>query len=466
MHETEALICSQVTSKPKAPLRGALVIGDVSRAALAERLRLEQRAAEAGMAPTLAAPAESDLRATERLAIDYANAADLADKSAAALKALAIDHPSVWKALSGRGIFRGRGPAPKLAFLYTGQGSQYANMIRSLYTVEPIVLGTFAEADEVMMPLLGKPLSEFIFADTAEAVAKAEDDLLQTAVTQPIVLATDLALTRLLAAYGIAPDFTMGHSLGEYAALVVAGALPFHDALEFVSVHGRGFTSVAMDDKGRMAAVFAPPGEIERILGTINGYVVIANLNSNSQGVIGGATQAVGEALEAFQKSGYGVTPLPVGHAFHTSIVAGVGELVRQEFHRLHWRSPHLPVVTNTTGEFYPMGSDVRPQVLEILAKHVSSPVQFVKGLHTLYDAGARVFVEVGPKKALQGFAEDVLGNRGDVVSLFTNHPKVGDIPAFNRALCGLYAAGLGAASGSNIARDPSISEGLPSSCA
>ena len=71
-------------------------------------------------------------------------------------------------------------------------------------------------------------------------------------------------------------------------------------------------------------------------------------------------------------------------------------------------------------------------------------PVQFVKGLQTLYDAGARVFVEVGPKKALQGFAEEVLGDRGDVVSLFTNHPKVGDIPSFNQALCGLYAAGLG----------------------
>ena len=70
--------------------------------------------------------------------------------------------------------------------------------------------------------------------------------------------------------------------------------------------------------------------------------------------------------------------------------------------------------------------------------------MQFVKGLRTLYDAGARVFVEVGPKKALQGFAEDVLGERGDVVSLFTNHPKVGDIAAFNQALCGLYAAGLG----------------------
>ena len=85
--------------------------------------------------------------------------------------------------------------------------------------------------------------------------------------------------------------------------------------------------------------------------------------------------------------------------------------------------------------------------MLDILAQQVASPVQFVKGLRTLYEAGARVFVEVGPKKALQGFAEDVLGERSDVLALFTNHPKFGDIAAFNQALCGLYAGrGLGAA--------------------
>ena len=98
-----------------------------------------------------------------------------------------------------------------------------------------------------MTPLLGKPLSDFIFVDEADAdaVAKAEEDLRQTAITQPAVLAIDLALTRLLAAYGIQPDMTMGHSLGEYGALVASGALPFADALEAVSARGRGMTAVS-----------------------------------------------------------------------------------------------------------------------------------------------------------------------------------------------------------------------------
>jgi acyl transferase domain-containing protein/acyl carrier protein/NADP-dependent 3-hydroxy acid dehydrogenase YdfG len=430
----------------KAPLRGALVMGAASGAALAERLRSVQKAAASGQAPSPAAPAEADLRATERLVIDYTDAADLADKSAKALKALAADQAPMWKALRAQGIFRGRGPAPKVAFLYTGQGSQYVNMLEPLRATEPIVAETFAEADQVMTPLLGKPLTDFIYVDPSDtaAVAKADEDLRQTAITQPAVLATDEAMTRLLAAYGIVPDMTMGHSLGEYGALVAAGALPFHDALEAVSARGRGMTAVAMNDNGKMAAVFAPLTEIERILKTIDGYVVIANVNSNGQGVIGGASKAVEQAMEAFQKAGYDPVALPVSHAFHTSIVAGASAPLRKELERLHLQSPRLPIAANVNGEFYPMGPDVVPKMLDILCQQVAAPVQFVKGLRTLYNAGARIFVEVGPKKALQGFAEDVLAEHGDVISLFTNHPKIGDLPAFNQALCALYAAGLG----------------------
>ncbi|SPF53310.1 Beta-ketoacyl synthase [Candidatus Sulfopaludibacter sp. SbA4] len=434
------------TTSAKTPLQGALVIGSASESALAERLRAIHESAAAGRAPALAAPAESDLRATERLAIDYTDAADLADKSAKALKALAANQPATWKALRAQGIFRGHGPAPKVAFLYTGQGSQYVNMMRSLRATEPIVAETFEEADRAMTPLLGKPLSKFIFVDESDpaALATAEDELRQTAITQPAVLATDIALTRLMAAYGIEPDMTMGHSLGEYGALIASGGLPFADALEAVSARGREMTRVAMEDNGKMAAVFAPLEEIERILHTIEGYVVIANLNSGKQAVIGGASHAVDQAVAKFLEAGYNAVPLTVSHAFHTSIVAPASEPLRRTLERLHLASPRVPVVANVDGKFYPSGPGAVPKMLDILGRQVASPVQFVAGLQTLYDAGARVFVEVGPKKALQGFAEDVLADRGDVVSLFTNHPKFSDVAAFNQALCGLYAAGCG----------------------
>jgi acyl transferase domain-containing protein len=379
----------------KAPLRGALVVGAPTEAALVDRLRSIHQIALTGDAPKPNAPAEADVHAQERIAIDYSDAADLADKAGKALKAFTANQPAIWKALRPQGIYRGSGPAAKVAFLYPGQGSQYVNMLRPLCEAEPIVAEIFAEADRVMAPLLGKPLSEFIFVNNgdAKAVEKAEDALRQTAITQPAVLATDQALTKLLAAYGIRPDMTMGHSLGEYGALVASGALPFADALEAVSARGREMTRVSMADNGKMAAVFAPIEEIERILKIIDGYVVIANLNSSGQAVIGGASKAVEQAIDICLKAGFNAVPLSVSHAFHTSIVAPASEPLRQVLERLHLEAPHVPIVANVNGEFYPAGGDVVPQMLDILSKQVAAPVQFIKGLNSLYASGARVFV-------------------------------------------------------------------------
>ena len=334
-----------------------------------------------------------------------------------------------------------------MAFLYTGQGSQYVNMLRVLRDLEPVVKETFDEADRAMAPLLGRPLSEFIFVDPADeaAIQQAEEALKQTAITQPAVLATDIALTRLLAAYGVAPDMVMGHSLGEYGALVAAGVLPFADALEAVSARGREMTRVSVDDNGKMAAVFAPLAEIERVLASIGGDVVVANYNSRAQAVIGGASAAVEAAVTTFTNAGIQAVLLPVSHAFHTRIVAPASEPLRRVLERLHVEPPRVPVVANVTGDFYPMDPGARPRILDVLGQQVASPVQFVKGLETLRAAGVTLFVEVGPKKALQGFVDDVLGDDAAVASLFTNHPKLSDTVAFNQALCGLYAAGLGA---------------------
>ena len=134
-----------------------------------------------------------------------------------------------------------------------------------------------------------------------------------------------------------------------------------------------------------------------------------------------------------------------MSHAFHTEIVAPASAPLGTLLSRLRLESPAIPLVANVDGEFYPMGPDVVPKMIAILERQIASPVQFVKGLHTLYDAGCRVFVEVGPKKALQGFVTDVLGDDPDGDALFTNHPKQGDVVSFNQALCGLYAAGHGA---------------------
>ena len=441
----------------KPPLRGALVLGAPDEAGLANALRTELAEARQGRHLDPTPPSSEVLRAPERIAIDYADGPDLVAKAELALRVLQAGNPSAWPALRGRGIHRGTGGPGKVAFLYTGQGSQYANMLAELRRREPVVAELFEEADAIMAPLLeGRRLSDIVFADPADpdAMARAEEELRRTEIQQPAVITVDTALTRLLGEYGIAPDLVMGHSVGEYGALVSAGALSFEDAIEAVSARGREMASLRVEDPGAMAAVMAPLGEVEEIVAGIDGYVVLANINSTHQVVLGGATEAVAETVASVQQRGHTAVPLPVSHGFHTEIVASVSDPLRAMLQRLGLRPPQLPIVANLTGELYPSGQGVVEQMLDILSRQVASPVQFVKGLRTLYDEGARIFVEVGPKHALQGFASDVLGDDA-IVSLASNHPKQGDVPTFNNALCGLWAAGLGSG------RDPVARESV-----
>ena len=156
-------------SSYKAPLRGALVIGGDSEAAIGERLVRLQTEARTGCVLEATAPAEADLRAPERLAIDYGTPAELIESVGKALRAMATGQPAVWKVLRAQGIFRGSGPARKVAFLYTGQGSQYLNMLRALHRTEPILADTFAEADRIMKPFLdGRSLTGFMFVEEAD----------------------------------------------------------------------------------------------------------------------------------------------------------------------------------------------------------------------------------------------------------------------------------------------------------
>ncbi|OBI28615.1 beta-ketoacyl synthase [Mycobacterium sp. E1386] len=427
----------------KAPLRGAAVVGGAEDAGVAAQLdRLAERAS-GGDVPAVAPPDPALAGAPVRVAIDFADAADLATKAAKAAGALRHGDPAVWRMLRAQGVFVGRGAPGKVAFLYTGQGSQYVNMLSDLRAREPIVREMFEEADSVTRHLLDKPLTDYIFTDSTDEAAaqRLSQQLMQTEITQPAVLATDLALARLLDAYGVRPDMVIGHSLGEYGALMAADALSLDAALEAASVRGRAMADLPGPDNGAMAAVTGPLSEIERLVGATDGYVVIANINSTNQAVIGGATDAVERAVAALRAAGMSASRLPVSHAFHTAIVAPVSEPLKTVLRRLGVSAPRLPVVSNVTGDFYPADADL-DTMLDLLTRQVASPVRFVDGLRTLYEAGARVFVEVGPKKALHGFVEDVLGE--DVLALFTNHPKAGDVASFNRALCGLYAAGLG----------------------
>ncbi len=421
--------------------RGVLFLGAPSKNELKARLQSALDEAREGRVPQPVVPPAAELRHSERIAIDYGDAVELVKRAEKALAAFEADSPSAWQALNAQGIYRGSGAPGRLAFLFPGQGSQYVNMLKDLCEVEPVVADTFKEADQIMTPILGRPLTSYIYVEgDEESLKAAEAALRDTAITQPAMLTANVAMLRLMQKYGYRPDLVIGHSLGEYAALVAAEVLTFAEALEVVSARGREMKKVSMEDNGCMAAVSAPIEQVEKILAQLDGYVVLANINSPLQSVVGGNTSAVDAALQAFDQAGFQATKIPVSHAFHTRIVAPASEPLKKVIERMSLQPPKIPVVANVTGELYPTD---RAEILEILAQQVASPVQFIKGMQTLYNQGARVFVEVGPKRVLNALATDNFKDKNDVNLLSTNHPRKGAVVSFNEALCGLFAAGV-----------------------
>lgn len=423
------------------PYQGLFFVSGDSLAELKTKLTESLNAVKDSRIPANVCPDPLEVNKAERLAIDYASPVELIKRCEKALSALESDAANAWQALQAQGIYRGRGNPGKVAFMFPGQGSQYVNMLRDLYDSESVVAETFNEADRVMTPILGRSLTSFIYIKgDDEALAQAEKDLKNTAITQPAMLTANVALLRLMQKYGFEPDMVIGHSLGEYAALVAAGVLTFPEALEVVSARGREMTKIKMDDNGCMAAVSAPLEKVEAILQTISGYVVIANINSPVQSVIGGATAAVDEAITKFTVEGFQAVKIPVSHAFHTKIVAPASIPLRDVIARMNINAPNMAIIANVTGELYPT---TRNEIIDILASQVASPVQFVKSMKTLYDQGARVFIEIGPKRVLNALAADNLKDRKGITLLSTNHPRKGGKASFNEALCGLFAAGL-----------------------
>ncbi|HNH47109.1 MAG TPA: type I polyketide synthase, partial [Myxococcota bacterium] len=235
----------------------------------------------------------------------------------------AIQKAKGYELLRQRGIALEDEPCNgKLALLFTGQGSQYLDMGLDLAAVFPVVAKTFAEADAVMTPILGRPLTDYIRRDPALSEEAAFEALVATEIAQPATLTMDVAMMRLLADFGVEGDMVAGHSLGEYGAAVAAGIISFPEALLAVSARGREMAAVQIDDRGKMASISTSLDNVQQVLAGISGYVIAANKNCPSQTVIAGASDAVEAACEAFRAKGHTVAMVPVSHAFHSAIVA------------------------------------------------------------------------------------------------------------------------------------------------
>ena len=283
----------------------------------------------------------------------------------------------------------------KRAFLFAGQGAQYLGMGRELYDQYELVRSTFNDASQV----LGY--------DVRALIDQNEEKLNQTRYTQPAILTTSVAIYRLLVDKGIEPDMVAGLSLGEYSALVAAGALDFKTAVALVAKRGSFMEEAAPAGSGKMVAVLnAEASLIEEVCQEASaiGVVSPANYNTPSQIVIGGEVAAVDKAVELLKDAGVKrLIPLNVSGPFHTALLKPASERLAEVLETVEFSDFVRPLVGNTEATVME-----KERVRELLTRQVMEPVRFYDSIAKMQEAGVTEFIEIGPGKVLSGFIKKI----------------------------------------------------------
>jgi acyl transferase domain-containing protein/NAD(P)H-dependent flavin oxidoreductase YrpB (nitropropane dioxygenase family)/NAD(P)-dependent dehydrogenase (short-subunit alcohol dehydrogenase family) len=330
--------------------------------------------------------------------------------------------------------------AGKIAMLFPGQGSQYPNMFRDLAIHFRPVREEIERAERVLAASFERPLSEYVYpppAFTPEEQKIREDTLRGTRVAQPALGAVELGAVHLLSQLGIAPDMVAGHSYGEYVALTVAGVFCGEDLARVSEARGRSIIQAATRDLGTMAAVGADPETISDVISAL-ADVWIANYNAPLQTVISGSNAAIKTAIERFTAGGVQAQQIPVSCAFHSPLVAEARTQLATVLRDLPLNRPRIPVYSNSTAKEYSADPDA---IRELLSEHLVSPVRFAQEITAMFDAGARVFVEVGPKAVLTGLVARCLDDRPHL-ALALDRPGRSGLLHLQHLLGSLAAAG------------------------
>jgi [acyl-carrier-protein] S-malonyltransferase len=286
----------------------------------------------------------------------------------------------------------------KLAFLYPGQGSQRVGMGNELHTIRPELFAKYVERADAVS---GLPISRYSLEGPEEA-------LTQTQVAQPALFALSMALTDVAFEHKLRPDFVVGHSLGEYTAAVVSGALDFEAGLHLVSERGRLMADIQAERPGTMAAIIGLPAELLAELCTTasaKGLVTLANLNTPTQIVVSGEAAGVEALMELARSNGAEKTVrLQVGAGFHSPLMqtvqARMGDLMKD----VRWNDPSIPLVSNASGSVVTSADGVH----RALVAQIASPVQWVACVRKLREEGCDTFLELGSGRVLTGLVRQI----------------------------------------------------------
>ena len=335
---------------------------------------------------------------------------------------------------SALGVVSGVAPTqPEVAFLFTGQGAQYAGMGRELYECEPEFRGALDRCAALLRPPpRPAPARRHVRGD-GRRCGPARPDRLHPA--GPVRL--EYALTELLRSWGITPSAVLGHSLGEYVAACVAGVFGLEDALALVAERARLMQSLPAG--GAMAAVFADEARVRDALAPVAARVGVAAVNAPESVVISGEAAAVRATLATLEAAGVRSKPLSVSHAFHSPLVAPILPALQRAAAATRHQPPRLELISNLTGQATPPDQDWAAYWV----RHAREAVRFRDGVASLAKAGYRVFVEIGPRPTLLGLAEQCVAE-GETTWVPTLRPGAPERTTMLETLGRLFTAGVG----------------------
>jgi len=280
------------------------------------------------------------------------------------------------------------------AYIFPGQGAQFSGMGLDLYENSPLAQELFEKANNI----LGFPITDIMFEGSAE-------DLKETKVTQPAIFLHSVILAKTLGDT-FKPDMVAGHSLGEFSALVAAGALTFEDGLRLVSQRAIAMQKACEIQPSTMAAVLGLDDDVvEKICAMTNGIVVAANYNCPGQLVISGEVDAVNAACEALKEEGARrALVLPVGGAFHSPMMEPAREELAAAIENTTFSKPNCPIYQNVTASAVTDENEIKANLISQL----TAPVRWTQSVQQMITDGSCHFTEVGPGKVLQGLVKKI----------------------------------------------------------